>query len=198
MGPPLGRRLHAHLARRLLGRRHPPPHHRRRQKGRHPRRRVHRHPGPERSTSPIPLQRLRQAHLRLRNLEDSMGRHQSLPAPHRRARPALQRHPTKYPRRFHLVTLGLPRLLRRPSPPRNEEVVRHQRQQLCSCSRVRRESTRKSSNRRRRDRRPLIPSLQQPGQALQHRRPPRRLLLSFRSKRTHRAPVPSRKLIFDL
>ena len=43
--------LRSHLARRVLGRGHPPPRRRRRQKGRHLRRRVHRHQGLRRSNS---------------------------------------------------------------------------------------------------------------------------------------------------
>ena len=47
------------------------------------------------------------------NVEDAVGRHQPLPAPHRRHRPAVQRRGAEHSGRLHLGALGLARLVRR-------------------------------------------------------------------------------------
>ena len=66
----------------------------------------------------------------LRDLEDSLGRYQPLPAPHRRHRPAVQRRGPEHPRGLHVFAVGIARFIRSAAVSGHEEVVRHQRQQL--------------------------------------------------------------------
>ena len=54
---------------------------------------------------------------RLRHVEDAVGRHQPLPAPHRRHRAAVQRRGAEHPGRLHVVALGLARVVRRARYP---------------------------------------------------------------------------------
>ncbi len=78
---------------------------RRCQKGRHRGRR-----SPEQrdagAASGVTRGRVRQTASRLRKLEDAVGRHQSIPAPHRRHRAAVQRRAAEHSRGFHFVAWG--------------------------------------------------------------------------------------------
>ena len=69
---------------------------------------------------------VRQAHRRLRHLEDAVGRDQSLPAPHRRHRPAVQRRRAEHPGRLHVVATGARwrRSARAPIPARRSGTAR--------------------------------------------------------------------------
>ena len=59
-----------------------------------------------RTDAAIPGRGIRQTDRRFRNVEDAMGRHQPIPAPHRRHRPALQRRGPEHSRRVHLGAWG--------------------------------------------------------------------------------------------
>ncbi len=82
---------------------------------------------------------VRQADRGFRHLEDAVGRHQPLPAAHRRHRPAVQRRAARASRSASPRRVGLARLVRRARLPGHEEVVRHERQQLRRGRRVRRQ-----------------------------------------------------------
>ena len=71
---------------------------------------------------------------RLRHLEDAVGRHQSLPASHRRHRPAVQRRGPEHPGRLHLVALGLARVIRRAHAHRHGKMA-NDGEQLCGGGR---------------------------------------------------------------
>ena len=96
---------------------------------------------------------VRQARGRLRDLEDAVGRHQPLPAPHRRHRPAVQRRGAEHSGRLHVGAVGLAGLVRRARLHGYEEDVRHQRQQLRRRGRVRRPRAGQGRHGRRRERR---------------------------------------------
>ena len=125
---------------------------------------------------------VRQARGGLRQLENAVGRHQSLPAPHRRHRAAVQRRRRRAFRSAFtssrwgsLASFGATRL------PGHEEVVRHQRQQLRRRGRVRRQRARQGRDRRRRERTSGVAALQRRSAAIRHRQPARRVLLSNHS-----------------
>ena len=67
---------------------------------------------------------------RLRNLENTLGGDQPLPAPHRRYPAALRRFEAQHSRRVHFCQLGIAGILWGASLPRNEEVVRQRREQF--------------------------------------------------------------------
>ena len=73
---------------------------------------------------------VRQTAGRLRKLEDAVGRHQSIPASYRRHRPAVQRRGPQHSGGLHVLAVGIACVVRSARVSGDEEVVRHQRQQL--------------------------------------------------------------------
>ena len=118
-----------------------------------------------------------QTHGRLRNLEDAVGRHQSLPAPQRRHRPTLQRRraqafPSASPRRSGARS---PRSARAPIPEQRSGTAPAATASSPWSSSATKSAPRPSPPAAR----AAIPlaALQRRGQALQHRRSARSLLL---------------------
>ena len=64
----------------------------------------------------------------LRDLEDAVGRHQSIPAPDRRHRSAVPRRGTEHSGWLYIVGLGIAGFVRRARLSGHEEMVRYQRQ----------------------------------------------------------------------
>ncbi len=81
---------------------------------------------------------------RFRNLEDALGRHQSIPAADRRHRSAFQRRGAEHSGGIHFVGVGLAGVVWSAAISRNEKVVWHEREQLRCGGRVRRQSSRQS------------------------------------------------------
>ncbi len=107
---------------------------------------------------------------------------------------AVRRFEAEYSGRFHLEQMGLARLLRSLAEAGNEEVVRHQRQQLRRRGRVRQASPGASGDRRRRERASRLAALRRRGAALRLRQPPRRLFLPGPAQGPHRADLPPRRV----
>ena len=128
----LGRQFRSHVARRVLGRRNAAP----RVAAAQWRRRTVGYRGLRSSTRPrincceALVAASDKLHRRFRLLEDAVGRHQSLPASHRRHRPSVHRRRAEHSGRLHVLAVGIARLVRRARLSRHEEMVRHQRQQL--------------------------------------------------------------------
>ena len=75
---------------------------------------------------------------RFRKLENAVGRYQPIPASDRRYRAAVRRRGREHSSRIYLRGMGFARFIRRAALSGDEEVVRHQRQQLRCRGRVRR------------------------------------------------------------
>ena len=88
---------------------------------------------------------------------------------------------------FTVRAVGFAGFLRSARLSGDEEVVRHQRQQLRRRSRVRRPRARHGRDRGRRKRRSEVAPLQRSGEAVQHGRPAGRLLLPLAAQGAHRA-----------
>ena len=103
-------------------------------------RRLHGEQATPRAAAAGARRRVRQARRRLRQLEDAVGRHQPLPAPDRRHRPAVQRRRRRAFRSASPRRAGA-RWRRSARAPiqGHEEDVRHHRQQLRRRRRVRRQ-----------------------------------------------------------
>ena len=134
--------------------------------------------------------RVRQAHRRLRELEDSVGRHQSLSASHRRDRAAVQRLLPSIPVGFTSSRWGsLARSARaRSKGPRRctaraGTALSRSWSSGIACGRKRSPPAERVAI--------LISALQRSGAALQHRRSARCVFLSPAARRPHRARVPS-------
>ena len=96
---------------------------------------------------------VRETSTRFRKLEDSLGRHQSIPASHRRHCPTFSDAGAEHSGRIHLGGVGIAGLIRRAALSRDEEMVRHQREQLRSGGGVRRSGAREGGDGGRRERR---------------------------------------------
>ena len=129
--------------------------------------RVHRHARIGRRPAAGARRRVRPTGGGLRHVEDAVGRHQSLPAPHRRHRAIRSTTRAEHSGRVHVGDLGIAGVVRRARVPGHEEVVRHERQQLRGGRRVRRHRARQGRHGRRRERRSEVEALQRSGEALQ-------------------------------
>jgi len=139
---------------------------------------------------------LRQAHRGRGNLEDAVGRCQSTPAHQRKHRPAVRRQGAEHPRRLRVGTMGSLASFGR-APPRDQEDVRHERQQLSCRRRVRRPRAGESDHRRRRKRRSIFAALQRSIIQVRHRQFARRILLPGPIGRPYRTTIPSRRVTFS-
>ena len=95
--------------------------------------------------------------------------------------------PAEHAGRLHLGALGIAGLVRRPQLQRQQEDLRHQRQQLRGRGGVRQgRRAGQGGDRRRAEQRCHLEALQRPGRALRHRQPARGLLLPEAARRSHR------------
>ncbi|MDB5712194.1 MAG: acylase [Sphingomonas bacterium] len=189
LGRSLGRRFRSDLAGGVLGRRAVARRRRVRPCRAHQRARLHRDP---RHTGDAPRRarpRRGEAHHRFRRLARAMGEDQPLPATRRFDRRPFRRHATEHPRAVHLGAMGQPRLLWRACLCQYEELLRHERQQLCRGDRVRPARARLGGDRGRRERRPGLETLQRPGNTLCERRATPGLFLPRGTGGAYRAPL---------
>ena len=120
---------------------------------------------------------LRPAARRFRQLEDGVGRDQSLPTAERRHRADLQRRGPEHSGRLPVGHLGIAGFIRGAGVSGHEEVVWRPGKQLRRGGGVWRPGERQGGDCRWRERLARLAALQRPGQAVQHRRTPRSLLL---------------------
>jgi acyl-homoserine-lactone acylase len=128
---------------------------------------------------------------RFRRLAGALGEDQPLPARGRRHRPDVRRRQAEHPGAVHVGPVGFARLVRREGLPRDEALLRHQRQQLRRGRGVRPAAARLGGDGGRRERPPRLAALQRRGRTLRERQPAARLLLSGRPQGPHRTDVPA-------